>query len=251
VSEALLCPGVDGVLVVVNGSGDRTAEAARQAALLPGVPPGRPGPEVLVREIPEPLGHDVGRAVTAEWALSLEADVFLFTDADFVVRASDLAPFVKAVRDGVDVALNRLSDMLTGWAAQGATACAQRALNSFLGRDDLGLDSLVAVPHALSRAAVTAVGVGCLCVPPLAQARALMAGLRVEAVHTVNTIIPNRPSPERPRARGHREMVELILGDHVEAMAELITRRGVRGGFPDHGRKRLHTRFLPAPDSRS
>jgi len=235
ITEASHCPGVDAILVVVNGSRDRTAREARAAAQ--SCPP---TPEVMVREIDEPLGHDVGRAVAAAWALSLGMRALLFIDADFVVRAVDLAPFLRAVAGGVDVALNRLSNVLAGWAGQGPTVSAQRTLNAFLGRPDLGSDSLVAVPHALSRAAVEAVGVESLCVPPLAQCRAVLAGMRVEAVHTVPVIAANRPAPDRPRARETREMVELILGDHVEAVAELVRRRGVRGGLADHGRKRSH-----------
>jgi hypothetical protein len=61
--EALRCPGVDRVFLVVNGSRDRTADYARWAAAS--------DPRITVREEPEPLGHDVGRSVAAEWALAV------------------------------------------------------------------------------------------------------------------------------------------------------------------------------------
>lgn len=238
-----LCPLVDAALVVVNGSSDRTAALAKAKA-------GAGRLRVLVREIPEPLGHDVGRAVAAQWALAEEAAVLVFLDADFAVRANDIAPFVVAVEGGVDVALNALTPLVGGWGALLPTASARVALNAFLGRPDLGVDGLVAVPHALSRRAVLTIGPATLAIPPLAHARAIMSGLHVKAVHTVDVITPNRRSAERPRPTNRAEMVGLILGDHLEAVAEVIARRGPRGGFPDLDRKRDHI-GAPAPGKNS
>lgn len=231
ITQIALCPLIEEVLVVVNGDGDRTAELARAA-----IPSGHP--RVLVREIPEALGHDVGRSVAAAWALSRGAGALVFLDADFPVHAADLAPFARAVDQGIDLGLNGLSPLLSGWAGQGPTASARSALNAFLGRPDLGLDGLVAVPHALSRRAVETVGPAALAVPPRAYALALLAGLTVRVVHTVNVICVNRPSLERPRTRSTKEMAEMILGDHLEAIVEVVSRRGPRGGFGDLGRRR-------------
>lgn len=241
ITQAGLTPGVDMVLVVANGCTDRTAHHAR-AATAPG---GRA--RVLVRELPEPLGHDVGRSFGAAWAMTEGADILVFLDADFPLPSGDIAPFVRAVRGGVDVALSGLNSRLSGWAGEGSVASARMTLNRLLGRADLGQDGLVAVPHALSRKAVTTIGPANLSVPPLAHALAVMAGLTVRVVHSVDTILPNRPSPDRPRRLDQRAMVELILGDHVEALAEIIRRRGPRGGFPDHGRDRSHSGPGPRP----
>jgi hypothetical protein len=229
-AEVASCPLVDLVGVVVNGSTDQTAELARSFR-----PPG--SCRVVVLEMAERLGHDAGRAVAAQWALTEGAEVLVFLDTDFVVKAADIAPFVQATRRGVDVALNGLSAVLAGWPSTGPVAAARTGLNAFLGRPDLGLDGLVAVPHALTRRAVETVAPGSLAVPPLALALAIMAGLTVEVVHTVNTVIPNRPSGERPRSRTAGEMSDLILGDHLEAISAILARRGARGGFSDLGRK--------------
>lgn len=229
--QVALCRAIDGVIVVVNGATDRTAEAAREA-----LPAGRP--RVVVTTVADRLGHDVGRSLAAAAALSDGADALVFLDADFAVAAADIVPFCRAVAGGVDVALNRLTPILPDWSCQGPTAWARLALNAFVGRPDLGLDGLSLVPHAFSRRAVETVGLEALAVPPVAHVLAIMAGLEVRAVHTVNVVGPNRPTPDRPRSQPPEAMADLILGDHLEAVAAVIGRRGVRGGFTDLGRRR-------------
>lgn len=236
--ELLRCPDLDGVVLLVNGSTDATAGEARRVAA---EHHDRDHPSIHIHELAEPLGHDVGRSLTGQLALEQGAEVLLFLDADFRVRARDLCHFVRAVRCGADVALNRLSGLASMWGAFGPVSAAQRALNALVNRPDLGLDSLVAVPHALSRRAVEVVGCESLSVPPLAQVRAILAGLSVVSPHVVDITAVNRPTPGRPRSRSPKEMRELILGDHLEAAAEVIRTRGPRGGFPDHGRRRSHT----------
>ncbi|MCL6581895.1 MAG: glycosyltransferase [Firmicutes bacterium] len=241
--QAAGCPLLDEVLVLVNGSTDGTGEAARAAACGGAW---RPGLGLEVVEVTEPLGHDVGRAVTARLALERNAGVLVFLDADFPVHGQDLTPFVLAVRDGVDVALNQLTPVLAGWASEGPTASARIFLNACLGRPDLGVSSLLSVPHALSRRAVETIGPRNLAVPPLAQTLAVLAGLEVRAVHTVNVVVPNRPGPDRPRSLDPRSMCELILGDHVEALVALAGRRGPRAGLGDFGRWREAAGFTYA-----
>ncbi len=231
VSSARACPGIDRILVVVNGSTDDTARLARSAGT-------GDGAAVSVAETEMPLGLDAGRAVAAKWAIEEGAGVLLFLDADFPVRPRDLAPFIQAVRAGVDVACNNLSPLLEGWVGTGPATSVRRALNVFLGRPEMGLDGLVATPHALSRKAIETVGPETLAVPPVAYARAVMAGLEVRSVHTVNVIAPNRPDASRPRFLDLRQMAELIVGDHLEAVGEVIAGKGARGGFSDFGRCR-------------
>ena len=81
------------IIVVINGSTDRTEAIAKQL-----------GATVIVYE--EALGHDVGRAIGAQEATG---DILLFIDADFAIPAKDLHPLTKAVADGVDIVLNDLN----------------------------------------------------------------------------------------------------------------------------------------------
>lgn len=229
--QAALSGAVDDIIVVVNGATDRTAEVARGV-----LPPGRP--VVRIVDLPDRLGHDVGRALAATMALEAGSDILVFLDGDFPVPAADIGPFRKAVEGGADVALNRLTPLLPDPSCLGPVAWVRLALNVFLGRPDLGLEGLTVVPHALSRRAVETIGPETLAVPPLAHARAVMSGLDVRAVHSVNVVGPNRPDPARPRPHPAADMAGLIIGDHLEAIAAIVAARGPRGGLPDLGRRR-------------
>lgn len=211
------------VIVVANGEGDGVATQARTA-----------GAEVIRHQ--ERLGYDVGRAVGAEAA---RGEILLFLDADLVLAASDLLPFIRAVaEESVDVALNRLDPYIHPNARLHPVNAAKRFLNCALGRPDLGCASLTAVPHALSRRAVRLLGSAALAVPPRALARAVTEGLKVEAVHPVDVVRPNARRPGINLGRSS-PVEQLILGDHLEAIHWLQSRHGSpRCGLPDLGRRR-------------
>lgn len=156
------------VIVVVNGSTDRTAALAAGA-----------GARVLVHD--DALGHDGGRRVGATEACG---DILLFTDADIVIPAEQMAPFVQAIVDGTDVALNDYTGPIKRNPVHPVIE-AKHALNIILERPDLKGASLTAIPHAMNRKALEIIGVEALETPPLALAKAVDAGLRVRAVHHV------------------------------------------------------------------
>lgn len=209
------------IVVVANGCHDHTAAVAR-----------RHGARVL--EFDQPLGHDVGRAVGAAQVL---ADIYLFTDGDVVLRAVELLPFLAAVADGVDVALNDLNPFASDRSKQHVVNVAKIFFNYAIGLPELGINSLTAIPHALSRRALETIGCDNLMVPPKALFLAKQAGLMVKAVASVNVISRNRWRPE-VHQNPFGPLDALILGDHLEALAELIRSIGPRGAFPDYDRQR-------------
>lgn len=210
------------IIVVANGPGDGPARVAAEA-----------GARVI--RFAERVGHDVGRAMGAAEA---RGTALVFLDADLPVPAVDLAPFVRAVGEGVDLALNRLDPYIHPAARLHPVNAAKRFLACALERRDLGCASLTAVPHALSRRAVEHLGTAVLAVPPLALAQAVLGGLRVEAVHPVNVV---RLNLRRPGVNTGQEnpVEQLILGDHLEAIDWVLRRHGgARGPFGDLGRRR-------------
>lgn len=214
--------GIPRAIVVANGPAEGVAKVAEQAG-------------ATVLRYPERLGHDVGRALGAA---RTSGENLLFLDADLKVQARDLLPFLIALAKGVDVALNRIDPYIPSSARLHPVNSAKRFLNCALGRPDLGCASLTAVPHALSRRALEALGPAVLAVPPRAQATAVRAGLVVEAVHPVDVV---RSNARRPGLNlGKTSPVEqLILGDHLEAIQWLLMEtRSPRGGFSDLGRRR-------------
>ncbi|HBS43811.1 MAG TPA: hypothetical protein DEA91_03820 [Paenibacillus sp.] len=102
---------------------------------------------------------------------------------------------------------------------------------------------MTAVPHALSRRALETIGYRELIVPPKAQARSVLEKLRVEKVGTVNVIKHNRL---RQANIGAGNAVEkLIIGDHAEALFEVLSRRD-DGGLLNSETQREYRRQVAA-----
>lgn len=196
------------IIVVLNGCTDDSFPRARESG------------KALIVHLPDPAGHDVGRAIGARLS---RGDIMLFLDGDMTIPAPALAPFAIAVDRGADVALNDLNPLLPAFGdSDGVTRC-KMFLNLALGRKDLGAGSMTAVPHALSREAFDRIGAKRLAVPPLAQAAAILANLRVENAGTVNVIKHNRI--RKGNTGTGNAMERLIIGDHAEALGEVFARR--------------------------
>lgn len=206
------------VIVIVNGSADNTAEIAHSL-----------GAHVISFE--QPLGHDVGRSVGAAAA---KGEVLLFTDGDLVIPASELRPFLNAIRNGADIALNDYSGPARSQFPH-PVVLAKYALNIMLGRPDLQGYSMTAVPHALSRKALDVLGSALLSRPPLAYARAVQEGLGVKAVHKVHV---GKLNAVRRKRSGRDPLQEVILRDHLDAVSLLLEHRGERAGYSDGTRRR-------------
>lgn len=210
------------VIVVVNGSTDGSLAIAN-----------RSGARVIVYE--RPLGHDVGRAVGAREA---RGHVLLFIDADMVIPAAKLRAFVDAVARGTDVALNDYSGPVNKTVVHGVVL-AKHTLNTLIGRPDLEGSSMTAIPHAISRKALTEMGSSALSVPPLAHTIAIHKGLKVERVIPVNV---GKLNPIRAKRERHHSLEPLIVGDHLEAIQWWLNHTDTRGGYEDEARQRWMVR---------
>ncbi|WP_027417269.1 glycosyltransferase family 2 protein [Aneurinibacillus terranovensis] len=230
VSEAKKIASNTEVIVVCNGTTDQTDWLAEKA-----------GAKVI--SIKRPLGHDVGRAIGARHA---RGSVLLFIDADFMIPAKVLRGYYLAIKQGYDIALNGYSGIQTENRIH-SVSVAKQLINKLNGRPDLQGSSMTTVPHALSRKAAKMIGYDNLAVPPKAQVKALLQGLAVKRLPTINVTRRNKK-----RNRRKNMMVELVLGDHAEAIKYLISEKGARGGFSDFNRKReaVYT-ALPEPTGRS
>ncbi|WP_052487896.1 glycosyltransferase family 2 protein [Gordoniibacillus kamchatkensis] len=210
------------IIAVVNGSTDGSAGlAAAEGAKV-----------ILVREA---LGNDVGRAVGA---MAAQGDILLFIDGDFALPANHLFPYAKAVADGVDVALNDLNHYLYLRYPLNDVTLLKYALNLAIDRKELGVGSLVAVPHAISRRALEAIGSGGLASPGVAQVKAALAGLKLTCVYRaeVDRINRIRPGEHFSTAGRLAPAIERIMGDHLEAFHYLLRTLGPRGLFAEDGR---------------
>lgn len=201
------------IIVVLNGCDDRSFQRTRLCR------------QATVVHIPESAGHDVGRSLGAKLS---RGDILLFLDGDMAIPARQLAGFVTAVDGGVDVALNNLDPLLPSFGQSDAVTRCKLYLNSVLGRSDLGVSSMTAVPHALSRRALEVIGCRELMVPPKAQAISILRQLRVEKAGAVDVIKHNRLRQGNTGAGNAME--QLIAGDHAEALVQVLEQQ--RAGGP-------------------
>lgn len=210
------------MIVVVNGSTDNSLQIIREQS------------EAMIVHYNEALGHDIGRAIGAKLC---RCDIMLFLDGDFPVSAELLIPFIHAVENGHDVVLNDISPYIQRFNQRDAVTIVKDFVNRSLGREALRANSLSAVPHALSRRAVETIGYQSLAVPPKAQAKAFASGLSFSSPASVDVIAPNKQRNQLNTGR-RNPVANLIVGDHIEALATLMDAHGTRLNFTDHIRNR-------------
>lgn len=189
------------IIVVINGSSDTTLSIAKQYAC-------------KIIEFDERIGHDVGRSVGAA---SAAGEILLFLDADMSIQAEELVPFVLTIRGGADVALNNI-DPLRDSAYWDSVSILKYFLNAITGNSHMGTGSLTAVPHAIHRRVLNQELIRDLSVPPKAYVELIEAGARIVFANCVDVITNNRIRPVHSTF-GRNLMEDLIMGDHLEAIA--------------------------------
>ncbi|HHY22315.1 MAG TPA: glycosyltransferase [Bacilli bacterium] len=220
------------IIVVVNGSTDKTSDIVRSL-----------GCTLLYYK--EPLGINVGKAIGAFYA---KGDILIFLDGDIVIPSKDLLRLSQSIKDGHDIALNDLTWVLKRVKKLDPTSVAKITLNLFLQRGELGMNALGAIPNALSRRAVKKIGWWNVIDPPLAQTIGILHHLSISAPASPNVISTNKIRPQhRTVAKNspYAKSTSRIIGDHLQAIHYLIQEKGVRGGYPDNG-----LRSLPKIDER-
>lgn len=213
------------IIVIANGCRDRTGDIAKQF-----------GCKTVIE--PNPLGNDVGRAIGATKATG---DILLFLDADFVILPHELNCFLSPLLDdSADVVLNDFEFLFTQRKCPHSTTVWRQVFNELLGRRDLGIDSILSVPHAMTKKAVRKIGISSLVNPIMAQARMITKGLRIAHQYGIDVIKLNRfrPSEHATSPSTLSRSERRIIGDHVEALSLSHILQHPRGHFTDGGRRR-------------
>ncbi|GIO98821.1 hypothetical protein J14TS5_39070 [Paenibacillus lautus] len=213
------------IIFVVNGSTDESFEMIRNQS------------KAIIVHYKQALGHDVGRAVGAKLA---DSEILLFLDGDVPILAEHLVPFIDAIEQGSDIALNDISPLIGMFSNRDYVTIVKEFINRSMGRADLEANSLTAVPHAIKKEAAQIIGYANLSVPPKAQVIALEKGLKINAPASVDVITKNRL---RARNVGLQNAVsDLIIGDHIEALKTAFDLKGPRLSFTDQIRQRQLTK---------
>ncbi|MDA2007614.1 glycosyltransferase family 2 protein [Bacillus cereus] len=215
--------GVDEIIIVANGA---DIETIKQVNL----------ENVIVVEVTKTLGNNVARAIGAMHAT---AEICLFVDGDYAIPAKKLVPFLRAIEDGSDMALNDLQCLLDIFHPADPISMGKYFVNLVAKRPDLWNNSLTAVPHAMHKKVIEKIGYDSLVIPPLAQIKAILEGFSITAVELVDVIKTNRVRPEQHEfVNGRISAFDRIFGDQIEAIAYLLQCTDERGGFTDGDRDR-------------
>ncbi|HFR4162671.1 TPA: glycosyltransferase family 2 protein [Bacillus cereus] len=215
--------GVDEIIIVANGA---DIETIKQVNL----------ENVIVVEVTKTLGNNVARAIGAMHAT---AEICLFVDGDFAIPAKKLVPFLRAIEDGSDMALNDLQCLLDIFHPADPISMGKYFVNLVAKRPDLWNNSLTAVPHAIHKKVIEKIGYDSLIIPPLAQMKAILEGFSITTVEFVDVITTNRVRPEQHEfVNGRISAFDRIFGDQLEAIAYLLQYTDERGGFTDGDRDR-------------
>lgn len=217
------------VIPVVNGCDDMTEEIVRRTS------------DKRLRAVyyRDALGFDVPRIAGAQAALDAGALAVLFVDADLGGRIEqNLQDLVDRIRRGTDLALSdcyvNTPVPIRNSAARDVFE-ARLALNQTLGRRHLGAAIPSHGPVAVSRKLLQTVPMNAVGVPPLMQAHACLAGLRVE----VGTAIPHKQLGSVQRDQEHRlKIAETIIGDCLQAICVAEGRPPDREGYIGYHRQR-------------
>ncbi|AZU60414.1 hypothetical protein CHR53_03535 [Neobacillus mesonae] len=196
-----LCPYE--IIIVANGCTDNTEQIALNYHCK------------LISD-PEPLGHDVGRAVGAANA---SGDVLLFLDADISIPSQQLQKFLEPIyTNQAEVVLNHIPlkpnsvHPVVIW---------KRVFNALMGEQHFGLDTLTAVPIALTRYALNQIGIESMMNPGIATLKTFKSNLPISNSYQIDL------SKNKSRI-GHQKtgtnlsfMQKVIIGDYVEGLSLL------------------------------
>ncbi|WP_139787138.1 hypothetical protein [Cohnella massiliensis] len=200
------------IVVVLGSPSERLLEAARS------------GGTATIACLPEDVHPDIGRALGAKLT---DADLLLIADGEQKAEASELARLLWAVDGRLDVALNDRSAFLGLFHKRSDVERFHEFLNVTLNRPDLQMNTMAALPLAMTRKALETLGAAELSVPVKAHAKALQRGLAVGTAAAVDWRPPAMPNRDR-----------IARGDHLEAWKMAFAEAGFRLRFPDKARNR-------------
>jgi len=203
------------IVVIAGNSSERLYAIARECG------------NAMVVCLPEAVDSDVGRALGAKLT---GADTVLFADGERAASADRLGRFLWECDGGKkDVVLNDIASKMGLFKHRGGTERLFEFLNASLNRPDLKINSLAALPFAMSRQALDTLGAAALTVPVKAHAQAVLKGLRIGTGGFAGRSGTGLSSDAEWRK---------TAGDHAEAWVEAFGIRGNRLKFADATRNR-------------
>ncbi|PHA02843.1 glycosyl transferase [Bacillus pseudomycoides] len=213
------------VIVVANGCTDDLEQIAKELGCI-----------VISSE--EELGNDVGRAIGAKCA---KGEVLLFLDGDFPIPSPNLHFFLNPILHGqADMILNNFDALFKKKQCPHSITVWRQILNDIVDRADLQIDSILSVPHAITKEAIESIGYDALCNPIVAHVRLTTQGWRIQRHCSIDVITPNKFRPAEHGADGNNlaHAEQRMIGDHIEALGEWLDNYDNRGAYRKGNRRR-------------
>lgn len=200
---------IDNLLVVVNGSSDRTRDVVKKYKQN----------KIGILNFYPSLGIDVPRAIGAACALKTDTSFFLFADGDLTGSFSNdiRKMIVDSMREKLDLALNNCYSFRP---YGNSLALKMLAFRKYLNKE-IGLFTQIATaspshgPHLVSRRYLENIPLRELAVPPVGMALAQRKGLKIAVAGEISH---HRLGSTIKDVKHSYLVTETLIGDSIEAL---------------------------------
>lgn len=172
----------------------------------------------------------VGQADRIMGTRSATGEYLLYSDTESFFHPWELSNMTAMLTENTPISLRLHRPK--GREVDNTPDMAAMALNAMLAQPHLAASSLLRFPHGLHRDLFRTVDMDALEVPPRFLVQAVLDGRRADTFYRA----------EDPRSDGAQDHSALIAS-YLDAIDELLQKRGPRGGFTDFDRQRDPWRF--------
>ena len=183
-------------------------------------------------------------------AKAAKGDVLLFLDANTVIPPSGLKQFVQPALEGKsDVVLNNLQSFFLERQRKqwpDSNTVWRQIVNEILGKIEFHINSILSLPHAITKDALKKINCETLVNPVLAHMRLIENNQCFSFHYSIDTTLSkefcleDQDLNKKSLSADERQ----IMNKHLDALAEWLKKNGTRGMYTDGIRKRDYIKIL-------
>ncbi|MDA2623307.1 glycosyltransferase [Bacillus cereus] len=183
-------------------------------------------------------------------AKEAKGDVLLFLDANTVIPPLELKKFVQPTLEGTsDVVLNNLQSFFLERQRKqwpDSNTVWRQMVNEILGKKEFHINSILSLPHAITKDALKKINSESLVNPVLAHMRLIEKNQYFNCHYSIDTTLSKEFCLEDQDLNKRSLSVDerQIMNKHLDALAEWLKKNGTRGTYTDGIRKRDYIKIL-------